>query len=446
MNYTVFSKRDRLALASVLVLIYLFNYFIQSSGYTLLYHPINILYVSVLFLYRLNADKTFCVVLSIFYFVIFHQYGSDPYSEEFTNYLSGYYKLLVIFIFLSCFSFVRSISGGVLILLLIISSFLNATIYDTFRVTYLFNDIFFFILVSSIFFLKNNSVSREVIEDVILLFSLMLPFACGIVYLLELGTERYGSYIFFYGHLFLFLLVYPVFYFVRDKASLNIFLKILLLLNGVVFMLSAQSAQYLILIIIILLSILFSFNLKKLSFGLVVLVSFLFIISNIESGTWLSLKVNQLLALSYLNDLSAITEVNSLAIRVYELLIIFESNTTFQHLLGNGLGSIYIDSNQYFNYLNLHSATFSEAELYSGEYYLIHESLVKLFFIGGMFSLLIFFWRNLVNTVNFRKDPLYIAIIVYFVMLGLSGVQFSAFITMLYISTINSSGETCNSM
>lgn len=443
MSHNSLLSFNKVCISLLLTFFYFTTYFIQSSGLDLAYHPANILYISTLLLVRFKAERKYCVILCLFYFIVFHQYGSDPYSDVFVSFLSGYYKLVVILVFFSCLSFKKSILGSLFVLIIFFSSLLNAILDDSFRAGYIFNDAFFFILLSSSFFIKNEFFDSEDIEDVVFLFSISMPIVCLFVYFFGLGTERFGSYIFFYGHLFLFILIYPVFYLIRKKAKLNILFKILIVMNGIIFMLSAQSAQYLILIVVIVTSLIFEFNFKKISLAVVFFIAFLLVIFNVESGTWLSLKINQLLALFSMSDFTSIIEVNSLAIRVFEFLIIFESNSVYQHFFGNGLGSIYLDINHYFSYLNLHSATFSMSELATGEYYLIHESVVKVFFISGFVGLLIFLYENVNNVLKSKSDPLNIAIIIYFVMLGLSGVQFSAFITMLYILTVNSAGEKC---
>ena len=77
--------------------LYLLNYVIQFSPFAgLYYHIFNVLYISILVFLVLNKKMDVFYILVLFYFVVCHQYASDPYNENFKNYLSGFYKFIVL--------------------------------------------------------------------------------------------------------------------------------------------------------------------------------------------------------------------------------------------------------------------------------------------------------------------------------------------------------------
>ena len=429
--------------AVLFMLFFLFTYFIQNMfGWA--YHITNASYISLILLFRIKGGESgikYTVLLSLFYFVVFHQYSADPYNDSFTNFQSGFYKIIVLMIFSSCCKLRLNYVNISFCIVITISTLYSLLYGGEFRSEYIVNDAFFysllFIAISLHFY--DKSVSRFICY-ILYKFSLLLPLACFIIYISDLGVYRFGSYYYFYGHLFFFLLVYPVFFIIKSKVTVSSISKLLISCNIVIFLLGAQSAQYLIFFILLFYYSVRNFNVKYLILFFAMSGFFVYLYTVSESGSWLSLKIGQVILLLTSTDLNAVLAINSLAVRIYQFIIIYSSNDIIQDIIGNGLGAIYTDPNSLLQNVRIHEYTFPEKQLLSGEFYLIHESAVKYYFNSGVLGFLIIASFVISQIAKKENTFLKVATVTFWFMLVLSGVQFGAFISILYILIKSNNG------
>ncbi|MBA6389408.1 hypothetical protein H4J38_01300 [Colwellia sp. BRX10-3] len=410
--------------------LFIFNYFIQQTSLSnFLFHLESLSYLSLL-LWAFPRDKNLTALLCIFYFICFHQYGADPYSELLQNYLAGPYKLVILIVFSCLFTKVR-VSRLWFVLIFFIPVFHQLLFSSYFRLQYILNDFIYYFSIIPLLILGKNSKINIDIAQVIYYFTLTLPVLCLIAYLLDLGNEIKGSYYFFYGHLFSFLLLFSFLYRVFTKECKSKISFVLTVCNFLIFFQSAQSAHFIILILSLGVSLILTRKFKIMFLSVFFVSFFLSMTMIIPKGSWLALKTGQVVNLvGVLNGGSNISTINSVAIRYYTLIAIIDENSITENLIGRGISTIYHDKNNNFSKLNLHEATFPENEMESKEFHLIHESIVRLFFHLGVFGcmLLIYFSYKLIqlNKTNFW----YVNSVLFLILLWMSSIQFMGFITI----------------
>ncbi|MGI2039032.1 hypothetical protein ACRN9Z_13300 [Shewanella frigidimarina] len=417
--------------------LFIFNAFIQHESIAFaFYHINNLLYITIiLFLY--NYKSSYFYIVCALYFVCFHQYSSDPYSESFFNFLSGYYKLIVYGLFLLKFKGSLKLSTGFIVaLILLYSTFIQFFFVGNSSLQYFFTDVMIYLpALAYLFAFKSRTLTKQVVDKTLYLlfkFTLFIPFICFCIYNLDLHTVLYGSYYFFYGHTISFLLFYSTVYFFvnRDKLKLTKYFP-LVLFNVIILIQSMQSAYVVILFTFLLYLALLKGSFKS-SFTMVVLLFILFVAGiNALPGTWFALKVNQILSLVDIG-LNNLELIPSLYVRVYSLLNIIMTNNIYEMCFGRGLGATYIDFYGAFNSEILHAASFPLEEVRTGNFHLIHETFVKeLFHVGILgFILINLFWlKKLLATDNIE----YIFVFIFTAFLWLSSVQITFFLGIIVL-------------
>ena len=412
--------------------IYAFNFVVQQLPIApALFHLINAVYI-VCLLITLFSRKELFYLLALFYFIVFHQYSADPYSEGFYNFLSGPYKIVVLALFLvSLVKDKLSLSLFFWVGLALIVTICQLLFGSSFRANYVVNDIVFYLAALPLFFTRSFSVIRVDIPHFVYKFSLGLPFLCLFSFMSGFSHEIKGAYYFYYGHLFSFLLIYSAFYYFsidRERSKMSF---VIVLINILIFLQSAQSAHY-ILVLLSLITLLVYQKRFKVLLSVFSFISVLVLLTVVApQGSWLALKTGQVAKLTALaSGQDVLSSVNSLAIRYYTAVNIVDENNSLENIFGRGLGAIYTDSKGVFFGLNMHEATFPEEELNSGEYHLVHETLVRLFLhfgLLGLFSFLVFIFLSLRKS---KDKPAGILSFIFFCFLWLSNIQMMGFLSL----------------
>jgi len=305
---------------------------------------------------------------------------------------------------------------------------------DRFRVEYLFNDLVFYIAVLPVLMSSRDGIKSIVdfnkVAYMLYIFSLTLPISSTLVYVLDLFTVLHGSYYFFYGHAISFVFLYSVIYFISIDKEKNILKLLLCVINLLIVFQASQTAYYIIFILAIVAYCVFNGKAVKVLYA--PFVFFIIYLTNLSvpEDSWLYLKTGQLTSLFLLDVASIVESSNSFAIRIYELTNIIDESNFFELFFGSGLGSVYYDNLHLFHSSMIHEASFPKKEILSGEFHLVHETLIRLFFHVGIFGFLIFyavFYKSLKGGVQFIN----VFIFIYFSFLWLSSLQAVFFLTII---------------
>lgn len=419
------------------------NYVVQQSPLgSVLFHVESLLFIGCIG-YFLIRDKNLALYFCVFYFICFHQYGADPYSERLINFLSGPYKLIVLVLFMiGTFDGVINKKGLFILVLCIFPSVFQLTYSEYFRVKYFYNDVIYYLaLLPLILFGRRKNITFN-ISQCVYHFSLTMPLLCLFSYVTGLGVELKGSYYFYYGHLFSFLLLYSFLYRFFSKSCTSQLSAFIVLLNFIIFFQSAQSAHFIILLMVLIVSTLLTRRFKMLFVCMSFVALFIVIAANVPKGSWLALKTGQVIKIAALTQGGGnISAINSLAIRYYSLIAIIDGNTPFENLFGRGISTIYRDTSGNFSTLNMHNATFPVEEISSGEFHLIHETLIRLFMHFGI-SGIVFFTLYLYSLIKIDKyNTWYLCTLIFFAFLWMSSVQFMGLICM-FLTLVLREGST----
>lgn len=438
------TKLIELYLPILLACLYVLNYIIQHSILAgVYYHVFNLCYISLLgFLLFTNRISLF-YVLSLFFFVLNHQYAADPYSDSFRDFISGGYKFIVLALLAPFISFGKN-ANALLGIILLISTIISVFNGMWFRSQYLMNDFFVcFFLLLFLMDVKIKPKCRYDISKIVFRFFLMLPLCCLIVYALGLHNELYGSFYFFYGPTYACIILFSTAYWIEKGYKLVSPVSLFILLNFILFLQSAQSAQLLIVFLALLVVVISRRKIKYFLPLAAFVVLFIFTSFFAQPGTWLYLKTNQVVSLAaiFTGDLSGVMAFNSIAIRISQLITIISSNNAIEMILGRGLGSIYNDSLGLLSSLRLGDATYPLLEKASGEFHLVHESWVFLYMKSGILGFLLVlttFTRKIYGYAqNYSLIILYLMVFFYWS----SSMQFVlfSFVLKLLISKSNNS-------
>ena len=424
-------------LVFLFAIFFVYNFYIQHQEFHgLFYHINNFLYIyTLLKLWRYKSEYFYFFCLM--YFVCFHQYSSDPYNETFSSFQAGYYKLIVFSIFVARFRPQLQLRGGSFLLVFILfATIIQFSFYVNGSLSYLVYDFILFIpAIPYLLEFRAKALTEFTLNKTLFLlykFTLFIPFVCLLIYALDLHTVLYGSYYFFYGHTISLLLMYSGVYFFTKRKALKISADFpFVIVNALILLQSLQSAYILILISFLLFITLMKRSFKSF-FSIIVLIFLLVIVGyNATSGSWLELKVGQILRLASIgmNDLESMP---SLYVRVYSLLNIIDTNSKFEMFFGRGLGATYVDSLGAFNSRVIHSATFPLKEISTGTFHLVHETFVKIFLQGGLLGLFLvnFFWlKKLLQA----KELPFMFILIFTSFLWLSSIQVTFFLGVLVL-------------
>jgi len=378
------TKTEEKIVATLFSFFGLLIYFMEKNVGLLGSHVVNVVYIVIIIIAFIQKGR-WIDYLFIFYPFIFHQYYSDPYDANFYGYFNGYYKYIVLFLFVLKYNYLRFNKGLYLIIILILLS-ITTNLLGPIELFNLIDDLLqFSFLLLFLCRIRSNVIIN--VPRVLFYYSICLPTIYICQYFLELTNVIYGSIYFFFGHYYGFLIVFMGFYWVYELSS-RAKLKYLIpvIINLIVFVQSMQSAHMV--MIFVLAGALLVFK-RQYIYLLLIPVGWLALNASLDyfpSGSWTYLKLSQLTGFTGgISDMS-----NSLAIRVVEFINVISNNNTLQHLIGNGFGAYYTDITGLMSLLNLHVSTYPAAELESGRLHLIHEPALKLFFELGIFGMLIF--------------------------------------------------------
>ncbi|MCO7188741.1 hypothetical protein NH568_10075 [Pseudoalteromonas sp. XMcav2-N] len=328
--------------------------------------------------------------------------------------------------------------------MLILPTLTQITIGDFFRSKYFFNDLFFYIAAFALLF-SNRLIEPPKLDYFYILyrFSTMLPICYILVYFGGLGYELYGSYYFFYGHLVNFVIIFGAFYKLTIDKKYFSLSSVAILINLAVFLKTMQSAHLVLIILTLCISLLAYRKIVYLAYTLAIIVAVVFIYHAAPSGSWVKLKVGQVVKASEIvSGSNTFSDVNSLGVRFASLHAISNENTVFTTLFGRGIGSIYTDTEHVFSYLDLHEFTFPKDEVDSGEFHLVHETLVRIFMQVGIIGLIV---TMLIVFSALRKIETSVCTylsVIFFVFLWMSSVQFCGFITIWVFLMLKAENHT----
>lgn len=289
--------------------------------------------------------------------------------------------------------------------------------------------IFFALTAFYLIFIVHSSTESISLSDVnniaiSLLVSMLTLFALGE------GESRYGSNIIFYGHQYALLFAMALYMNrINGGHKTIIILLTLLVLNIQNF----QSAHYLLFLLSLLLGNERQNSWKYFRLFLsipIILILFNEIQSVVPSGTWLALKIGQVNAVLTLN----IGSFNSLLIRYNEALALYYYVTNMELFFGQGLGAVYTTDFSSWRMLNLHAATFPIAQIDSGQFSYLHETILmyqKWFGIFGSSLLLLF----LINS-----KPMFMVVAILLLFCG----SIQAAISLMLFSVIRGVGSVRN--
>jgi hypothetical protein len=369
------------------------NLFMENAGSVAFALVINAMFFAFLALFYGMGKRGLFLLAFFGYCVAFHEYGPDPYRVGFLSFFRfGKYVLLAIF-FLGMVRMTLSLSAFFLIMIAAIATtmtLVSGEIGSTFP-----NDaVFIIVLVLFGCHSRGRNFEWHLVPRFLFYFTTYLPVCFFIEYILGLKEDMNGAMVFLWGHYFGFLVIFSVIYFIqvltkKQKIKYSIPLACVL----VVFMQSAQTAHYILLILSLTAMVIIDGRAKVWLSCAVAFIAFTCAIVYVhnfgDSSSRVYLKVNQLIA-SMSGDRSA--ENNSFGIRVAQLITIDESFSVTEKVVGRGLGATYHDVSGLFSYLDLHDMTFRPEELNSGEYSTVHEPIVKMYLMTGIIGSILLFW------------------------------------------------------
>lgn len=411
-------------------------FYVQHQPYASDYgHAFNITYLLVTFCFFIR-NKSIGLVLVLAYFIIFNHYSSDPYSNEFDSYYEGIYKYIILLMYVG---FSKKIKTASLIMFALLFTLgVVGAVRNFGNITYILSDIVFYCFIAvSVFKAPYNSYVLT--SWFIYRYVSFLPIGYAFLYFNSLYYMESGSIYFLYGHVYGVVSVLALLYWKRFSGKYDLaFFGILL--NFVIYIQSAQTEHYLIMIFSLILSALMAkrrivfYTYAGLLLAIVISLCFAYYIS--ADGSWVKLKTGQLVQLVTLE--SSVYGINSLGVRVCSLISIVNSFDILESFIGSGFGSTY-PLGQCFERVTLHENSFPEREILAGELHFVHSTPVKVYLQTGVIGLVLFVIYFIAGmNRKFNLDGIYIFMCV--VLLAMSNTQFSPFIIMMYIYYISQSG------
>ena len=425
----LFSNKNIFLKVSILSLLLIAGNSLQESSFGSAKHIFSFVFIFYLLTNLISKKYLYNLYATLLYFMVFSLYPRVLYDDSFlfVSYFSGYYKLVVIVIFLISIGKINHNNKFVILLcfIQILSIFIGLLLYGNFK--YFLNDFMYvFIIYSPLILLLSNKI-KHIDVDIKQLLNFLHAYSISYViynlyilvfYEVQIGST--GSLFLSFGPTNLLVFLSLIYFSSKSVGFLRIITIIFLILFTPIKILSINSQE--IIVLLLLGSSYFFFN-RKYIYKIAVSVMFivvLFSISNYSFKTgnfWLDLKLNQVFSLVETNKNSEISNSSYIRLLEFELL----KNQVLQSpsvLFGKGLGATLKNSNNLLFKANLHEATFPEEEIKSGEIHGLHESIYKYLlrygligFIGilGVYKYFFSFYEMFKK----RKDKMFFISIVF---------------------------------
>ena len=239
-------------------------------------------------------------------------------------------------------------------------------------------------------------------------------------------------------------IVFPSLYFLLNKKYFVGLICVLLTLFVMVAFVSRMIFfAYFIALLVILFRLIFSSNFTLHAVYGVILGAFLFLgISSALDYLQDSTKITSLFFMVSDNFSGSLVDVMQLVdrVRYYELLMIFDSSW-YAWLFGNGLGTGFIDSKNYFDFLGWHApAAFSDEELRSGFFYSFHDVWTDVGYRFGLLPILGLMTWLLMDRFHQNRDTVSMRLTVFILLLcsfwTVSGVLLIGILIILIRSSV----------
>lgn len=277
----------------------------------------------------------------------------------------------------------------------------------------------------------------------------LLPLIATFIVLTGLFDQRSENTLtLFYGHWLGIITTITIYLTAANQSTLYRFKALRVVLMLLIIYMCAASYQSVHFILFFLASLLATAtNLTKeskptISFSSILIllsipVSGYFVLSQLDTDSWIYLKFNQIVSLYSGTFLET---SNSVTIRVAQFLSLIEQGDIFSILFGRGVASIYLLDGSMWDYVILHEGTFPENQILTGRLQYIHESLTMIFkWIGitGLLLLIYFLFIKSKSHVLFKHRGLLYSIL--FILLFSASSQAALIVTILFLTKNNSS-------
>jgi hypothetical protein len=428
-----------LEVVAVCFTFFLGNYLLQAASAD---WPLNVLsntlYLGISIVLLLLKRRTQALFLLALYPACFHRYFADPYDTSFSDFFAGPWKLVPFFALLSA---AKPISIRPLPIIFFTGIAASTLAHAVWRRSgeYVLSDVIFYTVVLTFLSIDVEAVKRRTaqldIERTLFYFYASIAITYPILWFTNTYVEQYGSIYFFWGHVYGFLMIYGLlFYTTRLTLKERLWFALPVLVNSAVFLQSMQSAH---LVILFGMLCMYSYWYRRFSFLLVAVVAALCLVwlsTILDPTTFLFLKVYQILDVFSVRSLEDLVNNNSVFIRVSQFVSIFSQNSLLEHLIGNGLGATYGDPLHLFAIADLHDKTYTEQELQTGVFFLIHEPVVKLYFNCGVLGLSLFLY-TVYKILRFsgRQDSLMVLTAICFTLLWSASTQIAFLLLQVFI-------------
>jgi hypothetical protein len=406
---------NTMAMSIILILANMLQY--SMSNYTI--HIFNLIFIVYLLSNYKRGNNKENIYLSLFYFNLFSLYPRVLYDStfHFNHFYGGYYKLVVIAIFIFSIGKIKfnKISPLVLLLILQIFAVIVGLTVDMNSI-YLLKDIMYIIIIYSPFLLLLQP-KRMVNEKEFLIFKNYLnAYAISFIVLNlfilatnNLSINKTGVLIITFGPTNILILALLI-YFIRETQGLirlvNLF-AFIIYLPIKLFSINSQE----IIIILLALFIYIYFNKKLLikiaAIIMVFFVVFIFKDAQLQTNNqWINSKVNQVFSLIQPKGLYQAS--SSFLIRMIEFSLIKEQIILSPYILvGKGHGATVNNTNNALFAATLDESSFPSVEINTGKIHELHESIynyLKNYGIAGVIIIIIFY-KNIINNAQSKYSP-----------------------------------------
>lgn len=392
----------------ILMLCLILANILQESNYNILQDILSLMIITIMIINIIINNRHYNIFITLFYFSIFSLYPRLLYDDSFVfiNFFSGYYKIIIVFIFLiSIFEKKIKFNFWVFLFLIIhlIAFFIGLVV--SYKFNFFGNDLMYVYIIYSpllMLFFPNN-IKSHIIQNILFYFhSFSIAYVIYNYYIffskgIQISAD--GSLFVTFGPINLLVLIFLIYFSLSKRRGLK-FITLFFLIVYLPFKILSINSQE---IIVILMSILL-FAFSKFSFKTFCIYSiigfFLVVFINIKpidtNNPWVDLKLNQLLSFIIIDNKNE--KSNSLLIRSLEYDLLENQIIRSGYIVfGKGLGGVLENSNNLLYTANLHKATFPEEELNSGKIHGLHESIYKYLLIYGFlgFISILFIYYNL---------------------------------------------------
>lgn len=423
----------------VAYIFFLGNYIAQYySASFAAYLVSNILYLVIAVSFRLLGRLPDSLVLLALYPLCFHRYFADPYDIEFADFFGGPFKLVPLVFLLVALRPVALRPISILFASVVgVSSALAASWSRNFN--HVLSDLIFYSLVLLFLSVDRRTVSSPLtgfdFQRALFYFYCLVSASYPVLWVQGIYVEFFGSIYFYWGHVYGFLMIFGILYFLTELSlKERLFFSLPVLINTLVFAQSLQSAHLIILVAMLMMFAYWHRRPSYLAFAAVIVGAASWLVTFLDPSTFLFLKLGQVVSLVQSAGIEDLIENNSVFIRLSQFLTIFSQNSVAEHLIGNGVGATYGDPLRLFAMADLHDRTYTEEELSSGVFFLVHEPIVKLYFNVGIAGIVLFglyIFRELRGSTE--RDSLRILTIVCFALLWSASTQVAFLLLQIYI-------------